>query len=611
MSALPLVRLEIWSDFQCAGGTRLAILPLADCLECLVTRRLTGEHEARVVVPTDATAAPELTVGRVLRAAFSAEANTALFEEHRIWQVIDTGVGGSSTKEVIGRGPLNDLRNGDILTTTSGTTVTLGASFEGSPFAIVDALLAYLPSWWNRGVMLSADPVEVSGSTVLEVLQALAATLGLELRATPTPSFETISYDIELVDDSYSSGVTADIRTGKNLLATRRIVDLVDGCTAVFPTCAGGETIAAAQWKISAIAGNDVSLVDPYTGDPPQQYNNQFDGKYLKTDASPATYREITLTAAGYFTMASVTDLAVGELVQIVADASGTDLVILTHPTATPTRIGKLETGFKAVANYCPNPLADQWTGGVPDSVIQWSPSAADPTFVEETTLVQHGFSSIKWASSDTASNKNGLVFVHGYHFPGTRTFRVRANVYTSGGVARSVFVAITDATGANIAAFGTVETTSSVAGWREVEVSVTGNPTTNPVCVRIACAGNAAFDCVVDAVLLTVDEALPNTFYAGFGRNKAWLAGLDHLFFRSSPPPRYDFTFADLAAWSPTDFSYDVIDIGWSVRVRDTDLDITVTPRVIEIARDYKNPLQSRLVLASEADTVSARLAA
>jgi len=105
--------------------------------------------------------------------------------------------------------------------------------------------------------------------------------------------------------------------------------------------------------------------------------------------------------------------------------------------------------------------------------------------------------------------------------------------------------------------------------------------------------------DHYIDAAQITFQSSATD-FCEGSNPAKLWALGNQYLATYNGVPTSYGCTFADLGQWDPVGFPYDSIALGQTANVTDTDLDITTAGRIIELRRDWKNPLASHLTITT-----------
>ena len=62
-----LLRLEVWSDFQCAGGTRTGFIPVSECQTLVTIERTQHDDEGQLVLSKQSAAASLIETGQVIR----------------------------------------------------------------------------------------------------------------------------------------------------------------------------------------------------------------------------------------------------------------------------------------------------------------------------------------------------------------------------------------------------------------------------------------------------------------------------------------------------------------------------------------------------------------
>jgi len=109
--------------------------------------------------------------------------------------------------------------------------------------------------------------------------------------------------------------------------------------------------------------------------------------------------------------------------------------------------------------------------------------------------------------------------------------------------------------------------------------------------------------DCYVDAasaVVLPSGTSAPSTFLRGSGGATNWLAGLRLLAANGGPPTTYQVTLLDLHRLNPTVWSLDVLVLGGTVTVTDTDLGVSASPRVVQVTTNHLAPLDTTVTLST-----------
>jgi hypothetical protein len=151
----------------------------------------------------------------------------------------------------------------------------------------------------------------------------------------------------------------------------------------------------------------------------------------------------------------------------------------------------------------------------------------------------------------------------------------------------------------------GTLITSLTLNQYNRVDVTLTsaaGNYTTgatHALRCRLQMQGTPASDVYCDAVQIAF-QGTATEFVEGSNPAKLWALGNQYLATYSTRPVSYGCSFADLNMWDPTGFRWDAVALGQNASVTDSDLGITTSGRIIELKRDWKNPLASQLTIAT-----------
>lgn len=365
---------ELWTDLACNSGTAVGELTVLDgqygeALDNTDAITITIQHDARVAV--------------ALRYVLRVTDPAGTVREYRVQAIGRTLANGSRT--VKGVSPLLDLATAGLVRTVSGGLTSYEVGGRYTPTEIIDTfVLANLSadgvSWLARGTIDYTARLSlrapISGWTRLEWLRQLANLTGGELRLRRNGS---TSYLIDLLTETGSTAVAVPIALGKNLLALQEDTDdgeLATAITVLGATVDGApSTIAENAWTLGTIPGSGywIPLTDPEGGAAPIAIDDQVNGCYLLL--KDATTLAITDSRASDSSVlvASVTGLVAGDLVQIVADSSGTRLVELANPAA--NRLHRTETvsALGGVRNLAVNGRFATWTDAT--SLPGWTPA--------------------------------------------------------------------------------------------------------------------------------------------------------------------------------------------------------------------------------------------
>lgn len=610
-----LQRLEVWTDLQCAGGTRTAILPLDQVTRLVTTERVTREDDGTLELSKDAAAYAHLSVGGVIRLLYT----DAAFEEWRIAELSDTSQA-SRLVQVVLQSVLFELNVRDNpLTSTASNITTLDVSYSNqTPTQLVTAIMAFAPSWFDVGTVTPTTLVDVSVSSayplralraVVDALRARGVDCELDFRRNGTTG-----YYLDLVTTIGSSAATVDVRTAKNLLATTRAKRLAEQATTVIMQGGAGvrrsgtpATIALGFWKVASVSGSDVELRGAEGCPDPILYDDQFNNHYLqKTDG---TYTQITDTVASTqkVTVASAASISANQWLRIVSNSSGDDMVKLSKPTATAplnqSRIIPISS-LTDRTNWCVNPVFTRWTAGAPDDWTE-TDTAGFATISEESSVVLYGSRSCKVVVNVTGiPGANVYMASRQMSLPpsaSTRDLTASAWLYVdkslSTGSGHGTFYVECAGASASIA-YSSIATQT----WTRINCtasSVTG--ASRSITVRYQSGSTAhGLTYYIGAAMLEEVSTAQTTFIVGSQPAFLHAAGNRALGIYSDPPTAYTVSFADLEAWDAAAFPYDNVALGATANVRDTDLSITTSERIVEITRDRRNPLASQLTVST-----------
>lgn len=337
------VTAELWSDWPCAGGTRLGMLTLArgtysdavdnsDALSATVlddTRATPALR--RVVMLTDPAG-----VLRGYRLAAAGRTRT-----DRLWAIR-------------GASALTDLASYGLVRTISGglTSYAVGGRYTATEF--IDTLvLANLSadglSHWARGTIDTTGYETITapeaGWTRLEWCREVADRFGLELRARFNGSTSIL---IDLVTRTGGTATAVHVAFGKNLIRLQDDQD--DGELATAITVLGAAVDGATApadigdnaWTLGTIPGGApywIPLTDPAGGAGPVAFASQFGtaagsqaAYLLRSDGGTTQITDSRIAPDNAVLVAATTGLTAGHHVGIVADSGATRLTELRAP---------------------------------------------------------------------------------------------------------------------------------------------------------------------------------------------------------------------------------------------------------------------------------------
>ncbi len=598
-----LLRLEVWTTFECAGGTREAVLALQDCSAITGTERVTREDVVSLTVPKASSAASAFALGRVVRFAY----NDASFTEWRIHELVDASGRDGGIYRVSCRGVAYELRDLALLATTSAGVLSTSVSYDGKTATeIVTALLSYLPAWWAAGIIAPRTAVSISvtsDATLLLVLRELVAALNaagdpceLDIRRNGMTG-----YYIDLPTAIGASAGVADIRTAKNILKSDRTRSRETMANRIYPRGSGAASIEYAYWRVTSVSGSDIEIRQAESSAPAILYDDQLNGLYLENDAGTRTLITDSVAATSKVTVASAAGYTANAWCRLVADAAGAGLTNVDYPLATSTKVQILDGGEDGTTNIVDNPYMSRWPGSTSAPPTGWA-SITGGTYTRNATAtyVRRGTYSCRM---QTTTAGHGLRTNTVNILPGRgTTYSAKITWYQ---VTNQHRVQLKNQAGADL---GNVVTGS--AGWNEYEFTGIAIGAATGLYLQIVNWANVASEIYVDSAQITVGAAqLPWTL--GSSPSALYRRALVYLSENAFEPTRYTFSVADLHRLSSVEWPYEALVLGASVRITDTELGITTTSRITEITRDFRDPTKTTLVLERTTRTLTTILAA
>ena len=597
-----LTSLEVWTKFQCDGGTREAVLALQDCAGITGTERITREDVLQLTVPKASSAADSLALGRVLRLAY----DDGSFDEWRIHELVDQSGREGGKYRVTCRSVVFELRDLALIASTSAGVLSTSISFDGKTATeIVTSLLTYLPGWWAVGTIAPTTAVSLSvasDATPLLVLRELVKALNaagdaceLDVRRNGTTG-----YYIDLPTAIGASAGEADIRTAKNILTSDRTRSREPMANRIYPRGSDDASIEYAYWRVTSVSGSDVEIRQAETSAPAVIFDDQLNGLYLENDAGTRTAITDSTAATSTATVTSAAGYSANEWCRIVADSSGTGITYVSYPLAVSTKVLVVDGAADGTTNIVDNPYMSRWPGSTSAAPTGWS-SSGGGTYTQNTTAtyIRRGTYSCRCQFSAGAQYlRTATVNV----LPGRgTTYSAKVAVYrVSGGLQAVLF----NQAGVSL---GLVSLAATV-GWQELTFDGAGIGAATGLYLQVQSTGVA--ECYVDSAQISVG-ATQGTWTLGSGPASLYRRALVYLEDNAFEPTTYTLTVADLTRWSPADWPYDALVLGGTIRVTDTELGITTSSRITEITRDYQDPMRTTLVLQRVTRTLTTTLAA
>ncbi len=371
------VRVELYTNFKCASGTRVGVVD--KIIDLQMTRTIDHADALTLTVPWDSAWLASATLRRVLRVTDASNRVT----EWRIKSIDDSKGEGDTTVTVIGQPPIIDLSTLGYLSWTTGgrTWFNNGGDNATSAQFIESWILPWLTdegvTWIDIGTVDPDDRFSLAWDRwqVMNAVQEMASRTNCEFDLRRNGD---TNYLLDIVNARGSSAAQVLLRVDRNMvtLSRQRRADTLK--TVIVPVGAvpsGDVEVAGIDyntWEVMSISGAGpytVVLSDPQGGDGPIGYDNQFSsagvGYLLYRDA---TLHQITASSASAqsVTVASVTNLSVGDYVEIRKNSSGDFLKELTNPTSVATygrvvATTEVQDG-RGERDHVPNAFQNNWT---------------------------------------------------------------------------------------------------------------------------------------------------------------------------------------------------------------------------------------------------------
>ena len=614
-------RVEVWGNLQCAGGSRLAAVP--DVASAADTRRLGGDDQLEVTLPVTSPAWGDVKAQRVVRVVYA----DATFDEWRITDVAKSEAMRPGRLGSLSAGPvLLDLRSSIVMRTEADGTVV--HDFEALQLTPTEHLTTFVLAslaadgfgYFALGTIEATVPVDVvyAWDSALAICRRLAESTGTELRVRRNG---TTQYLIDLLIQTNGSSPKVDVRFAKNLRGVKHQVSSHEQATRVYPR--GVEidgiraTMSRARWKITAIAGNVVTLVDSAGGDGPAQFADQLDNLYLRTPGGTLHLVNDSVVVSATqtnVTLAAVTGLAVNDLIEFRKNAAGDRLTYLEAP-AQKALYGLLSDtvdrpDLAETVNLVVNPAMRTWTGLASDPPNSWT-KVGTPTLTKTSTATRWrtgGQSCRVQSTADGQGLETNYVTVtpteHEPEFSGFVGFwiesgRVRVELWATDGVTTWRHPDGTDGL-----AYSTLQQV-----WDDLGATNFGLKKLNAtqVKIRIVQDGAGTADFYVDAAQICQNTGQgQEPFVEGSGGTALWQAANEELRRRADPSVRLDVDVVDLARHHPGIWPDDALVIGGPIGVRHAALGLAIDTRVLEIARDLTVAADTRVVLSNRPEDLT-----
>ena len=583
-----LTRFELWDTYQCEGGVRLSLLQVSEVIRCVTTERVTRDDEGVLEISKDTPSAPDVTIGHVLRLVFS----DASFQEWRIRQLEDT----SRTSRVVRallQSPLMELAVLDSVVSSTVTTATqtyaaMAVDYKAlSPSTVATRILAFCPTWWAIGTIEPTIPVTFTTDAYMPLrayrelvaqIRAQGADAELTFRRNGTTG-----YYLDIVAEIASAEPTIDVRSGKNLLSTNRLRDRDRYALEVVPlgttSAITGQrsTIERAYHECTVKAGTTLTIKQPVTGGDSIAYDDQLTGYYVIDDAGAA--QQITDSTAGatqQIVVASAANVTQGRWYRLVRTSSSDALVRLRTGESVTGPVQVLTSAqLDDTTNFFTNPGQRVWTGASSVPADGWTTTGAG-TITKTTTegLWVYGGQSTRVQASTTLVLQSPEVSVYHPTWAPSAIFSVWFRVTTAGTGTVGFYVNTALQSSVNLSGYAT-----GVFVRQDFTFTPAPGAAVRAFQVRV---GGGSCDVYVDSVQLSWGTTAA-AFLEGSNASRLWALGNRYLTTYGTVPSTYQISFANLAEWDAAAYPYDMVSVGQTATVRDVDLDVTATARVVE----------------------------
>lgn len=337
------MRFEIWDKLECAGGVVLKVIP--DAVNMVWVDSKDGQSSLTGQIPIDSPAFLAFGTSRILRVIFENEDVLEMV----IQDLTPSMAANAQLMCAFACVPIDALLNQVLLRQVyaDGSVATDFELTALTPAQWIDSIVltsaaAEGMSWLARGTVESTFPQDfnLSAETIRTFLGKLASGCqpAMELRFRRNGA---VGYLIDLIAQIGRGATALDLRANRNLIALSRKSSRTGQVTrcSVQGTAIDSihPTMARARWSVvTTPGGSTLTVADPAGGDGPIAFDSQYvlpTARYIrKIGGSPILLTASTAATQGLST-SGAHGLAPGDLIEFVADASGTDLTFVEHPT--------------------------------------------------------------------------------------------------------------------------------------------------------------------------------------------------------------------------------------------------------------------------------------
>jgi hypothetical protein len=606
----PETQIEVWSNLQCAGGSRLAAgVPALSCIETQEIGDGIASSRLAMEFPAEWEGAIHVIAGRVIRLTYA----NGEFDEFRI-DDIDESIP-QDRISLTANSVIFDLAHATaFISETVGQKVSYSLTKTDSCANLISLVLGFSPSYFMLGTVTPTVKVSV----VFDWAMPLAAhqMIGAAARAFDGSQYElsarrngVAGYYLDLTVHN-ASAASPDLRTGKNVLTLIRKTIGQQFANRIYPSIAWADQAGAAEhhFIVTEVSANTyIAIDDPaFRGTNPVPEDDAYNGFYwvpYNESLTVSTARQITdsVRTTKRLYMSSTSGIAVGDLGRLAANSSKAFLGYIHKPTlqTSGVRTVRLDAPEQPIDNVLGNPSLSRWTAGAIDYWV--STGTAWPA--EETVNVFTGTRSARLQNQATSN----------YYSFGPRFFAwtTRSNLVMkyrvwiknvkngdSGLVSMTISVADPATTSGLTVLYTpsgeltewTAITSSEYAvtagGRKRFEIVVNNTGTVVNLNAR-------AYIGAVEALVYQSGTALPVGPVLGSNSTGAWLRGVAYL---NTDPITYEVAVVDLYRHNSNAWPYDRILLGGTANVVNQDTGITTALRVVGLTKDHLNPLATKI---------------
>jgi hypothetical protein len=379
--------LQIWSNIEARGGTRLAYARTV--LAARARYAIRGEGWLRVLVPFSDQLQAQLIERRVLRTVFASPVD-ADFEEWRITSDAKTHDTGQGKILEVNAAPIKQDLADDVLIRRLEASGEVRHDFEAPSLTpqrqieafILQSLHAEGLTHYQLGTIEPTIPVDMvyKRSTPLAALDQLVDVVA-EALGTPCEwqlrRNGTTQYLIDVVAEIGASAPTIQFRTGKNLIGVTEEKDTAEQGTRCYPAGTETEEVAATMannmWEVSAVAGDVFTVVDPGGGPGPLIEDDQFGGsgvaecpnQYVRRICGGTPFEITNTNAATQQITAPGAGFVIGDRIRFLRDEDSQQLTFVESPSAIAVYGRKVRTlerpDLPETINWVKNPAMRTW----------------------------------------------------------------------------------------------------------------------------------------------------------------------------------------------------------------------------------------------------------